>query len=161
MATVSAPNSFDALLDALDLGLRLTKAVGTDASKADALIARAAGEDVDGDGAPGSDEAHDGKILAILTGLVKLVKQQGAAIQALQAKQEGGGDAPDAGAPAAGQPMTKAQAPEGLTGEQFMAKALSAQTAGRINGTQVAIAEAHINAKKVPPANIVQAVLGE
>jgi hypothetical protein len=60
-------------------------------------------------------------------------------------------------------PMAKAVTPA-VTGRtmdsgQFMAKALFAQAAGRLNGGQVATLEAHVNAGKQPPAELVRAVL--
>jgi hypothetical protein len=64
------------------------------------------------------------------------------------------------GARGDGKPMNKAIRRSRQVGDDFMAKALSAQTAGRINGTQVAIAESHINAGKAPPKDIIAAVLG-
>ncbi|MGC1305196.1 MAG: hypothetical protein WA840_22740 [Caulobacteraceae bacterium] len=47
----------------------------------------------------------------------------------------------------------------GLSGDDFMAKALSAQLAGRITGRQVAIAEQYLNAGQTPPDALVRAVL--
>jgi hypothetical protein len=60
--------------------------------------------------------------------------------------------------PAPGETMTKSE-PEGLSGEQFMAKAMDAMKAGRISGTDVAVAEASLNRGVVVPAHIVQRVL--
>lgn len=48
---------------------------------------------------------------------------------------------------------------EGLSGDDFMAKALSAQASGKITGHMVAIAEGYINNGQQPPAEIVRAVL--
>lgn len=48
---------------------------------------------------------------------------------------------------------------DGLTGEQFLAKALTAQKAGRITAADVAIAEGHLNRGMQPPAELVQRVL--
>ncbi len=48
---------------------------------------------------------------------------------------------------------------DGLTGEQFLVKALTAQKAGRITAADVAIAEGHLNRGIQPPAEIVQRVL--
>ena len=52
-----------------------------------------------------------------------------------------------------------AATPAGVSGEEFMAKAMAAQTAGRLNGHQVSMAEQYINAGQQPPADIVRAVL--
>jgi hypothetical protein len=62
-----------------------------------------------------------------------------------------------------GKPLQKAHQVLGgrMSGEEFMAKALEAQTAGRINALQVSIAETHLNERKAPPADIVRAVLTE
>lgn len=54
--------------------------------------------------------------------------------------------------------LTKSDAGQ-ISGEEFMAKALSAQTAGRLTSVQVATAEAYINAGQVPPRDIVAAVM--
>lgn len=56
-------------------------------------------------------------------------------------------------------PLAKSEAKDGLTGEQFMAKAMSAQKEGRINGFQVSLAEACLNKGQEIPADIVQRVL--
>jgi|GEM_PF-6254463 len=103
------------------------------------------------------DEDDDRDLVAVLGILKKMygvMVAQGGAIDAMRVELD---SLKGAGA----QPMTKGQAPDGLTSEAFMAKALSAQAAGRINGTKVAIAESYINAGKQPPADIVAAVLRE
>jgi hypothetical protein len=46
-------------------------------------------------------------------------------------------------------------------GREFMAKAMAVNAAGRLTSTQVAIAEAHINAGKAPPRDIIAAVIGD
>lgn len=59
-----------------------------------------------------------------------------------------------------GKPMNKSDVSGvRLTRDDFMAKALEAQTSGRITGTQVSIAEAYLNAGKAPPEEILAAVL--
>jgi hypothetical protein len=61
---------------------------------------------------------------------------------------------------AGGKPMNKSDVSGArITGDDFMAKALEAQTSGRITGTQVSIAEAYLNAGKAPPVDILAAVL--
>lgn len=61
-----------------------------------------------------------------------------------------------------GEPLNKAlrtQSRFTMSGEEFLAKALEAQRAGRLTGAQVGAAEIAINAGRVPPASIVRAVL--
>lgn len=48
---------------------------------------------------------------------------------------------------------------DGLTGEQFMAKAMAAHKAGRISALDVAVAESNLNRGDQPPAELVQRVL--
>lgn len=55
--------------------------------------------------------------------------------------------------------LAKSDAPAGVTGEVFMAKALEANAAGRITSVQVAYCENLINAGQTPPAELVRAVL--
>lgn len=118
----------------------------------------------------GRIETNESAVLKVLGETAKIAVEQGKLIKSLQGevaslKDQGKGrkavlTVAEKPAPKA-EELKKSQEPEGLDGEQFMAKALSAQAAGRINGTQVAIAEAHINAGKQPPANIVKAVVGD
>lgn len=98
---------------------------------------------------------------------VDLIKSQGEAIALLKSEvarlgSEGRGrktvvsvaEKPDAGT------MTKSE-PAGVSGEDFMAKALAAQSAGRISGHQVAIAEASLLKGLAVPAHIVSKVLSQ
>lgn len=55
--------------------------------------------------------------------------------------------------------MAKSMQPEGMTPDVFFAKALAAQKAGRISGTDIAVAESHLNRGESIPANIVQRVM--
>lgn len=60
---------------------------------------------------------------------------------------------------AAATTMAKSLAPEGVSPDVFFAKALDAQKAGRISGTDIAVAEASINRGEQVPAHIVQRVM--
>jgi hypothetical protein len=113
-------------------------------------------------------ESNETGILKVLGETAKIAIAQGELIKSLQTRLgtlEGQGKGRKAvltiaeKPAAAAEELRKSQETHGLDGDAFMAKALSAQVAGRINGTQVAIAEAHINAGKQPPADIVRAVL--
>jgi len=115
-------------------------------------------------------EGNESSVLKVLGETAKVALAQGELIKSLQAdlaalKSEGKGRKAVLAITEKPAPKTeelrKSEAGDGLTGEEFMAKAMSAQAAGRINGTQVAIAEAHINAGKNPPLDILKAVLGD
>lgn len=56
--------------------------------------------------------------------------------------------------------MAKSLQPEGMTSDVFFAKALDAQRAGRVSGSDIAMAEASINRGEAIPAGIVQRVMG-
>lgn len=140
-----ARSNFDALLE--EIGV--FKAMPLDTDEDDDRIAAAAGEDDDEQ----DDDERLVEVLRVMRKLVGVVTAQGVMITAMRAELDrrpvqGGG----------AKPLTKAHE---LDGESFMAKALSAQAAGRISGVQVAIAEAHLNVKKQPPADIVRAVMGD
>lgn len=60
--------------------------------------------------------------------------------------------------PEPGATMTKSE-PTGLTPDAFFAKALTAQQAGRISGTEIAVAEACLNRGEPIPASIIQRVV--
>lgn len=139
---------FDALIEELGLA----KSIPLDTAEDDARIATAADED---DHQESDGEGDDATLVAVLRKLSGVVVAQGKAIRTLRAEL-------DALKGRGGQPMEKSMPRPGgarLDGEAFMAKAMAAQGAGRITGTQVAILEAHINVGKQPPADIVQAVL--
>jgi hypothetical protein len=104
-----------------------------------------------------------------LTGAVSLVKElgtlvksQGVELAALKSAGKGRKAVVTvAEKPAStAETLAKSDEPAGLSGEEFMAKALTAQAEGKISGLDVSIAESHINGGKSPPANIVRAVLG-
>lgn len=54
--------------------------------------------------------------------------------------------------------MAKSETP-GISGEEFMAKAIGAMKAGRLTGMQVSIAEACLNRGQAVPADIIASVL--
>lgn len=96
---------------------------------------------------------------------VDLIKSQGEAIASLQSEvkrlaSEGRGRktvVSVAEKPAAGT-MAKSE-PAGVSGDEFMAKCLSAQAAGRITGLEVAKAEGYLLKGLAVPADIVKRVL--
>lgn len=101
-----------------------------------------------------------------LESAIGLIKSQGAQIEALSGKvkalsNEGKGrkavltvtPKPAAG----GETMAKSQ-PEGITPEEFMAKALDAQKLGRLTGLEVSVAEAHLNRGQQVPVEIIRKV---
>jgi len=141
--------SFDRLIDELAVDAALAKSLSTEED--DERIAAAADDGEEQDDNLHPSDASTLKVLRQLAGAIKALNTQVVEMRA------------DLDALRGGKPMTKAlQARRGaarLAGEEFMAKALSAQAAGRITGVQVAIAEAYINAKQAPPREIVQAVL--
>ena len=112
------------------------------------------------------DAAKQGELMQKSMGVaLDLIKSQGEAIALLKSEvsrlgSEGRGrktvvsvsEKPDAGT------MTKSE-PAGVSGEEFMAKALAAQSAGRISGHQVAVAEASLLKGLAVPADIVSKVL--
>lgn len=99
---------------------------------------------------------NDQAVLKAFRRVVDVVSAQGRAIDAMRSELDA--------LKRPGQPMEKAlrrAGEHGLDSEAFMAKALGAQSAGRITGVEVAIAEAHINAGKVPPGDLVRAVMAD
>lgn len=56
--------------------------------------------------------------------------------------------------------LAKSEPASGLSPEQFMAKALDAQKAGRLSGLEVATAEASLNRGQPVPADIIAKALG-
>lgn len=56
--------------------------------------------------------------------------------------------------------MTKSVQPEGLSGQDFMAKAMDAQRLGRITANDIAIAEGSLNRGLAVPVGIVSRVMG-
>lgn len=57
-------------------------------------------------------------------------------------------------------PAEAKEEPAGVSSEDFMAKALTAQAGGKLTGIDVSRAEAYINRGMQPPAEIVRKVLG-
>lgn len=113
-------------------------------------------------------EGNEESILKSFGGLMSVVKAQGDLIKSLTEKV-GALSAAGRGrravlaiserpAPAAPEADKK---DEGITSEAFMAKALTAQAAGRLNAVQVATAEACINRGETIPVHIVRAVMGD
>lgn len=121
-------------------------------------------------------EASEATIAGALQGVVKVVTSQTALIKSLQGEiarlgGEGKGrkavitlhDKPGASdlAKSLGGEGGQGGESEGLSGEDFMLKALDAQKVGKLTGLQVSIAENHINMGQQPPVEIVRAVMGQ
>ena len=111
-------------------------------------------------------EQNEEQMSKALGSAVELIKGQSALIKSLServAKLSGEGrgrktvvsvvEKPGPGAST----MAKSE-PAGLSPEQFFVKALDAQKAGRISGTEIAVAEACLNRGEAIPASIVQRV---
>lgn len=118
----------------------------------------------------GRVDAGEAKTAEVLTAAMGVIKQQGAMLKSLSetvgalAGQGRGRKAvvsiveKPAGAAEA---LAKSHASEGgVSGEEFMAKALACQAAGKLSGRDVATAESYINMNQAPPAAIVSIVLG-
>lgn len=117
-------------------------------------------------------EANEGKVLGAVTGLLSIVKTQGELIKSQAAELAAFGAAgkgrkailaiTEKPAPAA-ETLAKSDpdASGGISGEEFMAKAMGAQAAGRLTGREIAEAESHINMGLQPPAHIIRAVLAQ
>lgn len=101
-----------------------------------------------------------------LSTVTALLKSQNEVIKSLRAEVARGGMAGRGrkaaltvhDKPAVGT-LQKSQ-PAGLSGQEFLLKALDAQRAGRITGTEVAIAEAALNAGQQVPEHIARKVIG-
>lgn len=109
------------------------------------------------------------KALGVAVDLIKsqrdLIKSQGEAIASLQTKVErlaGEGRGRKTVVSVTEKPtpemMTKSE-PAGVSGEEFMAKAMDAQKAGRITALQVSVAETALIKGLAVPADIVKRVL--
>lgn len=61
---------------------------------------------------------------------------------------------------ATGEDLAKAHQDDGISGDAFLAKAMTAMAAGKITGRQLSVAEQYINAGQQPPKETIQAVLG-
>jgi hypothetical protein len=117
----------------------------------------------------GRVEGNEEKVLAAVTGLVGIVKSQGELVKSLQGQvatlsASGKGrkavlTITEKPAPKA-EELKKSEGGEGMTGEEFMAKAMAAQVAGKITARHIAIADQYVGSGQQPPADIVRAVLG-
>lgn len=149
---LSSRSSFDNLLDEIAAAGRFSKSISTETDEDDERIAAAAGEEGDRAGRT-MDSPRTVALGKVLKQFGEVVLAQAAAIRKLKARL----DALDQGG--AGKPLQKASS--NVDGEEFLAKALAAQASGRLSGVQVAIAEAHVNSGRQPPADIVRAVMAE
>lgn len=150
-------SSFNSLLDELDVEYRgrarLSKSV-YDALKTSLAV----GED----GVENEIHAADLAIAALFRNVIGVVVSQAHRIRHLEKAQE----RLMAGTPGIG-PMNKAHAADAQTNaaafetnaSAFLDRAMAAQRAGRISGTDVAVAEAHLNSGKSPPVDILRAVM--
>lgn len=111
-------------------------------------------------------EATEGEMVKALGTAVDLIKGQGDMIKSLQsqvAKLAGEGRGRKAVVSVvektnATEVMAKSVAQPGLSHDEFFAKALDAQRAGRINGLDIALAESCLNRGEAIPASIVARV---
>lgn len=112
-------------------------------------------------------EATETTMAKALETAIGLIKSQGEQLVALKGKvaslsSEGKGRKAvltvTSKPSAAGETMAKSQQTEGVTPEEFMAKALDAQKLGRLTGLEVSVAEAHLNRGQQVPAEIVRKV---
>lgn len=113
-------------------------------------------------------EASEANFAKAMGSAVELIKGQAELIKSMQgqlAKLSGEGrgrkavvsvvEKPD---PAANT-MAKSLTPDGMTSEQFFAKAFAAQREGKISGTEIAVAETYLNRGQAIPEHIVQRVV--
>lgn len=118
-------------------------------------------------------DAQEDTLAKALGGIVELIKSnaetvrsQAALIKSLQGdvKRLGGeGRGRKTVVSVAEKPVAETLAksePEGMNANEFMAKALSAQQAGKITGLDVSVAETSLNKGLPVPTNIVRRVLG-
>lgn len=111
-------------------------------------------------------ETAEGNMTKALDAAVNLIKGQGELIKSLsdQVKKlsgEGRGRKAVVSVTektSTTEAMTKSMQTPGMTADQFFAKALDAQRAGRISGTEIAVAEACLNRGEQIPESIVQRV---
>lgn len=113
-------------------------------------------------------ETTEGQMQKALEGAVGLIKSQGAMIKSLSeqvAKLAGAGRGRKTVVTVtektpAGQQMSKSE-PAGLSGQEFMAKALTAQASGKILAKDVAAIEAYLNRGMAIPEHLVARVVGQ
>lgn len=113
-------------------------------------------------------ESNEGTVMKALGTAVELLGKQGDMIKSLQAEAkklagEGRGRKTVVSVsekPTAGTTMAKSQgADDGMSANEFMAKALSAQAAGRLTGLDVARAESALNKGLPVPQDVVNRVI--
>ena len=113
-------------------------------------------------------ESNEGTVMKALGTAVELIGKQGDMIKSLQdevKKLSGEGRGRKAVVsvsekPVAGATMAKSQgAAEGLSANEFMAKALAAQASGRLTGLDVARAESALNKGLPVPQDVVNRVI--
>jgi hypothetical protein len=112
-----------------------------------------------------SSTAREGQMTKALEGAVGLLKTQQTMLKSLQeqvTKLGGVGRGRKAVLTIsekipAGSAMNKSEAP-GMSGQEFMAKALDAQKAGRIQGVEVATIEGYLNRGMPVPAHLIARV---
>lgn len=113
-------------------------------------------------------ELSEGNLIKALDATAVLIKGQGELIKSLSdrvSKLSGEGRGRKAVVsvvekPAPGaSPMAKSMQPEGMTHDQFFAKALSAQRDGKISGMDIAMAESCLNRGEAIPPSILQRVV--
>lgn len=103
-----------------------------------------------------------GAIMGLIKGQSDMIKSLSDQVKALRGEGRGRktvvnvAEKPDSASP---KPLVKSLTPEGMTADQFFAKALTAQREGRISGSDVAVAEACLNRGEAIPANIVHRVV--
>lgn len=124
------------------------------------LMGRVEGIETSAQGVAGDRES----ILKSVGSITSLLKAQAAQLETLKksvAEIGGSGKGRQAVLSIAGKPdtaMIKSTQPEGLSGAEFMAKAMDAQKNGLLTGHQVAVAEASLNRGMPVPPGIVAIV---
>ena len=106
---------------------------------------------------------HLGKSLGLITDLIKSQSEQIDALKKAVVELGGQGRGRQAVLTVTEKPapaMAKSVQEEGLSGKDFMAKAMDAQRAGRISGHEVSVAEGSLNRGIAVPAHIVSRVMG-
>lgn len=112
-------------------------------------------------------ETTEGQMQKALEGAVGLIKGQSAMIKSLSdqvAKLAGAGRGRKAAVTVhekvGGAPLNKSE-PAGMNADEFMAKALTAQAAGKIRGVDVAMIENCVNRGIAVPEGLVNKVVGQ
>lgn len=125
-------------------GTEMVKALGDRLSSTETMMAKALGD-----------------TLALVKGQADMIKSLSDQVKKLSGEGRGRKavlSVIEKPAPAAAT-MAKSQQNDGVTPEIFFAKALDAQKAGRISGTEIAMAESCLNRGVAIPENIVQRVM--